>query len=291
MLILKTASEIQSQLAAIRSSGKKISFVPTMGALHPAHLSLVEIAKKHSDYVVMSLFVNPTQFNVSSDFENYPKTFDVDAALAKKAGVDVLFMPETEEIYPAGIDAYKNGETVKVVAGKCSRGLCGATRPGHFDGVVTVVSILFHIVSPDVAVFGAKDYQQAKVISEMIADQRFPIELIVGPTVRDEDGLAMSSRNLRLNKEGRLQALGIPRALKNAQEQVLQGERSVAKVTQSVRDQIAQSALIKIDYVEIVHPETLEPVNEINPSAQLLVAVFVNGVRLIDNVRLSIAIK
>ena len=221
MLIVKTVSELRAQLEALRSQGKRIGLVPTMGALHEGHLSLVELARERADYAVMTIFVNPIQFNNSEDLAKYPRTFQTDLAKAKAAGVNLLFAPDESEIYPEGIAG------TRVLAGECSLGLCGATRPGHFDGVVTVVSILFNLVNPDIAVFGEKDFQQLRVIQQLVRDLHFGVEIISGPIVRDEDGLAMSSRNLRLSPEERYAALYIPRSLQKASELVAGGERDV----------------------------------------------------------------
>ena len=220
---------------------------------------------------------------------NYPRELANDAAKAESVGVDLIFAPSDEEIYPGeemrGPQA--SGRTL-LRAGRRSQGLCGASRPGHFDGVVTVVSILFNIVEPDVAVFGDKDYQQLKVIEQLVADLHFPVEIVAGPLMRDDDGLAMSSRNKLLSAAKRQQALALPRALFRAQQEVRDGERSVEALRQRTMERIAVSGLLEIDYVEIVDINTLDPLTAIGQSAQLVAAVFCGSVRLIDNVRLGV---
>lgn len=287
MLVLETISEMHSQVAALKASGKVLSFVPTMGALHQGHLSLVEIAKLHGNYSIASIFVNPAQFNSKEDLARYPRTVDRDLSALRAAGVDLVFLPSEAEMYPAG---GTKDYGVYILAGRAKEGLCGATRPGHFDGVVTVVSMLFHIVQPDIAVFGLKDYQQCRVISELVKQQHFPVELVYGPTVRDEDGLALSSRNQLLSVAERIEARKIPEALFAAERLCREeGEHATEKIKNFVRGKLSESAMIRPDYVEICDSETLAPLLIVDREAQLLIAAFVNNVRLIDNIRLSAA--
>ncbi len=274
---------MHEQIAAWKTAGKRISFVPTMGALHQAHLSLMELGRAHGDCVVLSIFVNPTQFNSAEDLAKYPRTLEADLKLARDVNVDLVFTPTVEEIYPHGAAA------TRVVAGDASSGLCGATRPGHFDGVVTVVAILFNIVQPDVAVFGEKDFQQSRVVQQLVRDLHYPIEIVIGPTVRDTDGLALSSRNARLTPHARERALAIPQALQMAHRFVLEhGATNAADVISLVREHLQRSPEIRVAYVEVVDRETVGPVATFTKEAQLCVAAFVDGVRLIDNVRLSV---
>lgn len=287
MIVSTRIPEVRSILNAQRSQGKRIGVVPTMGALHEGHMSLVRVIKPHCDYVVLWLFLNPTQFNNPSDYERYPRTLERDTALAAEEGVDLVFAPGVEEIYPAGLDAYGEKRSVRVYAGDRSRGYCGAKRPGHFDGVVHVVAALFNILQPDVAVFGEKDYQQLQVIRQMVEDLHFGIEIIAAPLIRDKNGLALSSRNELLGA-GSAGPLSISRALRMAQESVIAGERDVSRIKELVRREI-ESAGLKPDYAEVADAETLRALEQISGPAQLLVAAYAGEVRLIDNVRLDYA--
>lgn len=288
MIVVESVAELRRELAIVGGSARSVGFVPTMGALHAGHLSLVKIAREQSDFVVMSLFVNPLQFNSREDLENYPRTLQSDVAAAQAAGVDLLFAPSVLELYPAGTGQDTNGGRVRLLAGSRSGGLCGGSRPGHFDGVVTVVSLLFHLVQPEIAVFGEKDYQQLRVIEQMVADQHFPVRIIAGETVRDSDGLALSSRNVRLSAAERYDALFISKVLFKAQDMVANGDVSLAALRDMALNGLGQAATLKIDYVEFVDAQDLTPVSEvIDRPVQMLVAAYVGPVRLIDNIRLN----
>jgi len=260
----------------LRCQGKKIGFVPTMGYLHEGHLSLLREAKKRCDVLVMSIFVNPTQFGPNEDFAQYPRNFERDSRLAEKEGCDVIFSPDTEEMYP---ENYLTSVEVEEITNI----LCGASRPGHFRGVTTVVAKLFNAVKPHVAVFGQKDAQQAVVIKRMTRDLNFDIDIIIAPIVREHDGLAMSSRNTYLSPEEREQALVLNRSLKMAEELILSGERDAETVKQKMKDMINEQPDAKIDYVEILHPETLEFQSKIKSDVLIALAVKIGKTRLIDN--------
>ena len=277
MKIVESASEMQQAALALRAAGKRIGFVPTMGNLHDGHLSLVRIAKQHADIVVVSIFVNPTQFGPNEDFAAYPRTFAADRALCEAEGVDLVFYPSVPDMYPAGA-------SVSVTENALSRTLCGAARPGHFDGVCTVVAKLFNIVLPHVAVFGEKDGQQLRVIRRMVRDLRFPVEIVSGPTARESDGLARSSRNQYLTPEQRPQAVCLRRALDEAERLFAAGERDPRKLVAAMRAVVARAPAAKIDYVEIVDDETLQPLaGPIVRPALAALAVWVGTPRLIDN--------
>ncbi|HRT05855.1 MAG TPA: pantoate--beta-alanine ligase [Kiritimatiellia bacterium] len=277
MRIVESAQEMQQAALALRAAGKRIGFVPTMGNLHDGHLSLVRIAKRHSDVVVVSIFVNPTQFGPNEDFAAYPRTFEADCALCAAEGVDLVFYPSVPEMYP-------EGASVAVTENALSRTLCGAARPGHFNGVCTVVAKLFNLVLPHVAVFGEKDAQQLRVIRRMVRDLRFPVEIVSGPTAREADGLARSSRNQYLTAEQRPQAVCLRRALDEAERLFAAGERDPRKLVAAMRAVVAQAPAAKIDYIEIVDDETLQPLaGPIARPALAALAVWVGTPRLIDN--------
>lgn len=275
--IVESALEMQQTALALRAAGKRIGFVPTMGNLHDGHLSLVRIAKQHSDVVVVSIFVNPTQFGPNEDFAAYPRTFEADRARCEAEGVDLVFYPSVPDMYPAGA-------SVSLTENSLSRTLCGAARPGHFDGVCTVVAKLFNLVLPHVAVFGEKDAQQLRVIRRMVRDLRFPVEIVSGPTAREADGLARSSRNQYLTAEQRPQAVCLRRALDEAERRFAAGERDPAALVAAMRAVVAQAPAAKIDYIEIVDDETLQPLaGPIARPALAALAVWVGTPRLIDN--------
>jgi pantoate--beta-alanine ligase len=275
MQIVHTINEVREHVARARKEGKKIGFVPTMGFLHRGHLTLVEESKKHARYQVMSIFVNRIQFNDPKDFTNYPKDLERDFDLARDAGVDLIFVPDEGEMY-------RNNLTF-VDVDILTKNLCGAHRPGHFRGVYTVVSKLFNIVQPDVSVFGQKDIQQAVSIEKMTADLNFPLRIIIAPTVREEDGLAMSSRNKRLSPDERKRAVAISRALKSAEDLLRSGERSARAVTIAMVNIINESNPKKIDYISIVRYGDLELVDTITEKSVIAAAVFYGDTRLIDN--------
>lgn len=260
----------------VRREGHTIGLVPTMGALHHGHASLMRAARAACDRVVVSLFVNPTQFGPQEDFERYPRVFDADRALCEREGVDALFHPSVAEMYPPGAET-----TVDV--GPLGTVLCGASRPGHFRGVATVVTKLFAIVNPHRAYFGRKDYQQTAVIRRLVLDLRLGVEVVVCPTVRDADGLAASSRNAYLSPEDRKNALRVPAALAEAASRIAAGERSVGKIREAMEVILTGESGIRVDYVALVDPDTLQPVDRPAGRVVAAVAVWVGATRLIDN--------
>jgi len=262
---------------AARLAGKRIALVPTMGALHEGHLSLVRAARAGSDVVAASIFVNPTQFGPNEDLAKYPRSFERDCQLLEQEGVDFVFAPSVEEMYPSGVAA-----TWVIVEG-LSEKLDGKSRPGHFRGVTTVVSKLFHIVEPDRAFFGQKDAAQVANIRRMVRDLNLPVEIVVCPIVRETDGLAMSSRNAYLNPEDRKRALVLHRSLEFVRRLVEAGERDAAKLASAGREEITRESGVRLDYFEIVNPDTLEPVADISGGALAAVAAYVGTTRLIDN--------
>lgn len=278
MQTIESLNEMQSLAISLRSKDRLIGLVPTMGALHQGHLSLIEAAKAQADTVVVSLFVNPTQFGPNEDFDAYPRDLEADLEICRKAGVDTVFVPKVEEFYPQGYSTYVNEEYL-------STGLCGITRNNHFRGVLTVVAKLFNIVHPDLAVFGQKDAQQAAVIKKMVADLHFCVQILVCPTVREEDGLALSSRNRNLHPMQREDATAIYRALCAARGLYEAGHTNVDRIIAEATHVLSTSRRIRVIYAGLVDTETLEPLREIVPGRSLLaVAVWVDEVRLIDNI-------
>jgi len=271
---------VRSTSRAAHRDGKRVGFVPTMGALHDGHLSLVRAAKAQADVVIVSIFVNPTQFGPNEDFAKYPRSFERDCQMLEKEGVDLVFAPSVEEMYPAGAITYVTVEGL-------SEKLCGKSRPGHFRGVTTVVSKLFSAVEPDNAFFGQKDAAQAAIIRRMVRDLNFPVQIVVCPIVREPDGLAMSSRNAYLNPQQRKSALVLSRSLNQVEQLFNRGERDVSKLVATGRNTIAADPSVRLDYFEIVDPENLECVNRISGAALVAVAAFVGTTRLIDNVVLT----
>ena len=276
MEVIESISEMKDLVKKWKRQGLSIGFVPTMGYLHEGHLALVRRIKELSDRVVVSIFVNPIQFAPGEDYQRYPRDLERDKALLEKEGVDVLFSPKVEEMYPPGFQTY-------VEVKELSSGLCGKYRPGHFVGVATVVLKLFNIVQPDIAVFGEKDYQQLKVIQRMVQDLNLDVKIIPHPTVREEDGLAMSSRNTYLSPEERKSAIALYKALNLAEELINQGERRVATLKEKLKEFIESFPYTKVQYIEFVHPETLKEVERVDEPTLLALAVFVGGARLIDN--------
>lgn len=285
MRLVHTVAELRAAVAEARQSGKTIGFVPTMGALHVGHISLLKIAQQQADFTVASVFVNPLQFGANEDFDRYPRTLGVDARLLTDAGADLLFAPAASEIYPAGVTL------TQPTAGEVGGRFEGAARPGHFDGMLTVVSRLFDLVTPDVAVFGAKDAQQLFLVQRMVsqqvaAGQRAPLKIVAGPTVRDADGLALSSRNRFLSEGERAIAASIPAALRAAQAAATTGANA-----QQIR-QLAVAQLnpeIRLDYLELVDPKTFQPVPpDFTGLALLIFAGLVGATRLLDNQALQI---
>jgi pantoate--beta-alanine ligase len=280
MKIIASAKEMTSLSKEVRRSGRTTGFVPTMGALHQGHLSLVRAAREQTDIVVTSIFVNPTQFGPSEDFSKYPRTFEKDSAMLAEEKTDYIFSPSVEEMYPKDATTWVD---VEELSGK----LDGCSRPGHFRGVTTVVSKLFNIVQPDMAFFGQKDAAQVAVIRKMVRDLNLDVEIVVCPIVRESDGLAMSSRNAYLNPEQRKQALVLSQALKKVEKLAVQGERNSEKLIGAGKQVIAEEPSVRLDYFEIVNPDTLDPVADVNQGALVAVAAFVGTTRLIDNLLLS----
>jgi pantoate--beta-alanine ligase len=280
MDVLETIEQMRSACHAARQGGKRLGFVPTMGALHEGHLSLVRAAKARCDVVAASIFVNPTQFGPNEDFSKYPRSFERDQKLLEKEGVDLLFSPSVEGMYP--------GDAVTFVAVEgLSERLCGRSRPGHFRGVTTVVAKLFHIAQPDFAFFGQKDAAQVAIIRRMVRDLNLGVEIVVCPIVREADGLAMSSRNAYLSPQERKSALVLSRALAQVRKLFEQGERCTTKLGAAGRQVFSGEPSVRLDYLEVVDPNTLEPVEHINRPALVAVAAFVGGTRLIDNILLT----
>jgi pantoate--beta-alanine ligase len=280
MQIIERILEMQRWSEAERRQGRRIALVPTMGALHEGHLSLVRDAKTRGDRVVVSLFVNPAQFAPQEDFASYPRDFERDRELLNDTGIDVLFHPAVEEIYPEGFDT-------RIEIRALSRPLCGAVRLGHFSGVATVVAKLFYIVRPQVALFGCKDYQQLQIIRRLVRDLNFDIEVVGHPTVREGDGLAMSSRNAYLNPEERKAALCLYRSLRHAEEMVRHGERCGAAIVEAARGEIAREPLARVEYATLCDPESLREVERVEETALLALAVRIGKARLIDNIILK----
>lgn len=276
--VVTTVKELREQVARAREAGKSIGLVPTMGALHEAHLTLMRQARADCGFVVVTVFVNPTQFPPSEDFERYPRDLEADVKQAGENGVDVVFAPPTSEVYPPG-DA-----TFVEVAGPLVECLCGPRRPGHFRGVTTVCARLFNIVGADRAYFGEKDYQQLLVIEQMVRDLHLPLEIVPMPTVREADGLAMSTRNRYLSSEERKAATVLHRALSAAKERAAAGEREAAALVGGVREMIEAEPLVRLQYAELREAETLAEVRRLEGRAVLAVAAFVGKARLIDHV-------
>lgn len=278
MKIIKTIDSMQSWSARIRKKGRIIGLVPTMGYLHEGHLSLVRLAKKHSDHVVVSIFVNPIQFGPGEDLARYPRDFKRDEKLLKNAGTDVIFFPRAKEMYPTRPMTF-------VEVSELSRILCGRSRPVHFRGVCTVVAKLFNTVKPHLAVFGQKDFQQAAVIKQMVADLDFGIRIIVAPTVRERDGLAMSSRNKYLSPAERKKAAVLYAGLQSARRLLRTGVRNPGVIVDRMRSMIKRAGG-RIDYISIVDPKTLRGVKSASRGDVVALAVFFGKTRLIDNIRL-----
>jgi pantoate--beta-alanine ligase len=286
MRVIRSITALQSLVLQVRRAGRRIGLVPTMGYLHDGHLSLVHRARRAvgpRGLVMVSIYVNPTQFGPKEDLSRYPRDFARDARLCRAAGVDVIFAPTNRQMYPS-----QDGDrfSTYVVEEQLSRGMEGASRPTHFRGVATVVAKLFNIAQPDVAVFGAKDWQQAAVVRRMVRDLNFPLRLIVAPTTRERDGLALSSRNKYLTAEQRTQATVLIRAIRLARAAVLHKAVPAARLKRDVAKLIAAQSLARLDYVEFFDPDTLTPVRAVRRGAHMALAVFFGKTRLIDNGRL-----
>jgi len=276
MKICSTIPEARAACRDARSGRKRLGLVPTMGALHEGHLSLVRAAKAQCDSVAVSIFVNPTQFGPTEDLSKYPRQFDRDCQLLEKEGIDILFAPSVDEIYP-------HGQVAWVLVEGLSEKLDGRSRPGHFRGVTTIVAKLFNIIEPEAAFFGQKDAAQLAVIRRMVEDLNFPVEIVACPIVRESDGLAMSSRNAYLNREERGCALVLRRSLEQVQREFQAGERIAAKLISAAKEVFASEPHVVLDYFEVVDPDTLDPVERISQRTLVAVAAHVGSTRLIDN--------
>lgn len=277
-MLIESINELRMLLKKRKSMGAKIGFVPTMGYLHEGHLSLIQIAKENNDFVVVSIFVNPTQFAPGEDFETYPRSIDADYNLAIHAGADIIFAPTVNEMYPAGASTFVE------VEGNIVKKLCGKSRPTHFRGVTTVVNKLFHIVEPHNAYFGQKDAQQCMVIKKMVRELHMDVNVVVCPIIRESDGLAMSSRNVYLSEEERRHALVLYESLNKAKDLFLHGVSNVEKIKVSMKNSILQSPIAEIDYIEVLDSTTLENIEVIVGNAIALVAVKFGNTRLLDNI-------
>lgn len=277
MKLITTIDDMRAFRYAARKSGKRLGLVPTMGALHEGHLSLVRAARDASDIVVVSIFVNPTQFGPNEDFAKYPRKLESDAEMLDREHVDVIFAPSVHDMYPGSSVTW-------VTVEEMSARLCGRSRPGHFRGVTTVVAKLFHIIEPDAAFFGQKDAAQVAIIRRMVRDLNMPIEIEVGAIVREPDGLALSSRNAYLNPEERKSALILHRSLQHAQISFEEGERNSAKLIAASTQEFGSEPQARLDYFEIVDPDSLEPITTISKRALIAVAAFIGNTRLIDNI-------
>ncbi len=280
MKICTTITEARNFCRQLRADRKRLGLVPTMGALHAGHLSLVRAAKARCEAVVVSVFVNPTQFGPKEDFAKYPRPFESDCAALEKEGVDMIFSPSADEMYAMG-------ETTWVTVEGLSKKLDGRSRPGHFRGVTTVVAKLFHVIEPEVAFFGQKDAAQLAVIRRMVRDLNFPVEIVSCPIVREPDGLAMSSRNAYLSAAEHRRALVLHRSLQEVEKAFREGERSASALVQSGRVVISQEPEVRLDYFELVDPETLDPIEVVIGKTLVAVAAYVGKTRLIDNVTLD----
>ncbi|HEU4830217.1 MAG TPA: pantoate--beta-alanine ligase [Gemmatimonadales bacterium] len=275
-----TIGELRAWRRAQREQGRRVALVPTMGYLHEGHLALVDVARAEAEAVAMSIFVNPLQFGPNEDLARYPRNIARDRALARERGVDLLFVPDVAEMYPEGAE-------VRVVAGETASRWEGLLRPGHFDGVLTVVAKLFHLVEPDLAVFGQKDIQQVTLVRRMVEDLDWPVRIVAAPIVRDPDGLALSSRNVYLSPEERVDALALNRSLAAAQEAFASGERNADVLRRAVRSRLEAQPQVAVDYIAVVEPDRLAPVAEAAPGTIVAIAARVGSTRLIDNVILS----
>lgn len=280
MQIIESVAEMQQMAIELRGKGRLLGLVPTMGALHDGHLSLIDVCRQKTDVTVVSIFLNPTQFGPNEDLEAYPKTFEQDLESCRAHGADIVFAPRRDAIYPADYSTYVNEEYF-------SRGMCGISRPGHFRGVTTIVAILFNLCRPDVAVFGQKDAQQTAIIRKVVRDMYFPVEIVTGPTVREPDGLAMSSRNAYLDPIERKEAARLYASLLEGHKLVQKGFHNVNRITAEVTHHLSQSRMIRIIYVEVVDAASMQAVSEIVPGKTILAAaVWCNQTRLIDNIEL-----
>ena len=280
MKLVRSKAELRSAVAELRTGGRSIAFVPTMGYLHDGHLSLLDRAAELADATVLSIFVNPLQFAPTEDLSKYPRQLERDMAMAEKRGTHLVFAPGDDEMYPDGEPA------IRVVPARMADRMCGAFRPGHFEGVLTVVAKLFNLVQPDVALFGQKDFQQATLIRRMVDDLDMPVRIEFGPIIRESDGLAMSSRNVYLKGADRQRALALSRGLFAARAAFDEGERSPARLSAIVAEHLAKEG-VEAQYIELAHPLTLEPVDVVERGTVLAIAAYIGTTRLIDNVVLG----
>jgi len=277
METIATVKEMQSLSSRARREGKVIAFVPTMGYFHEGHLSLMREGRRRGDLLVVSIFVNPTQFGPSEDFEKYPRDFARDSKMAEEVGVDVIFYPNVEEMYPSDHQTF-----VRVT--EVTRGLCGRLRPTHFQGVTTVVAMLFNIVMPHVAIFGEKDFQQLVTIQQMVRDLHMDVEVVGMPTIREADGLAMSSRNVYLKKpEERKAALSLHLSLNRAEELLKRGEKRAKAVIEEMEKILRSEPSVRIDYIQVCNARTLQDIDRTEGDVVIALAAYVGNVRLIDN--------
>ncbi len=281
MLVIKDINLAKKHLREVKLKRRIIGFVPTMGALHEGHLSLIRKAREDCDVVVVSIFVNPAQFGPGEDFERYPRDLDCDLKLCEIEGVDFVFVPSEKDMYGEDFSTWVE------VTGKITQTLEGAFRPGHFRGVTTVLTKLFNIVLPDRSYFGEKDYQQALIVKKMVKELNFDTQIVLMPTIREKDGLAWSSRNTYLNREERKAARILYQSLIRAKTEIQSGEDNPSRIISLLEEFIKEEPLAKIDYIALVDPETLEPLKEINGEVLVALAVRIGGVRLIDNMRIK----
>ncbi|SPP92831.1 pantoate--beta-alanine ligase [Bradyrhizobium vignae] len=283
MQTITSVAELRQVVGLARKAGKRVGLVPTMGYLHEGHLALAEASRKQCDVTVVSIFVNPTQFGANEDLSTYPRDFQRDERLCRDAGVAIVFAPDNKEVYPEGFETF-------VEPGELAKPLCGGFRPGHFRGVATVVCKLFNMVQPDAAFFGQKDFQQCAVVRRMTKDLNLPVEVVTLPTVREPDGLAMSSRNRYLNEQERQRAVAISRALLAAQDEFRSGSRDVRNLIAIAEKHL--KPLDKLQYLELVDSETLEPAESpLKRSATLCVAAYIGSTRLIDNMTMDLPVS
>jgi pantoate--beta-alanine ligase len=280
MIELSTIPDVRSWSRSQRAVGRRLGLVPTMGYLHEGHLALVDEARRRSDAVIISIFVNPLQFGPTEDLARYPRDLARDRALAVSHGVDALFVPSVETMYPPGSE-------VRVTPGATAERWEGAARPGHFAGVLTVVAKLFHLVEPDLACFGQKDIQQLTLVKRMVRDLDWPIEIVAVPTVREPDGLALSSRNAYLSAADRMQAVALSRALQAAHHAWCEGEQRAMVIEERMRQELQKYPQVAVEYIAVVEPETLAPVTAVEARTVVAIAARVGGTRLIDNITLA----
>ncbi|RQD70996.1 MAG: pantoate--beta-alanine ligase [Tindallia sp. MSAO_Bac2] len=277
MKTIHSLKEMQEYTALQRAEGKTVGLVPTMGALHEGHLSLIHAARKENDRVVVSIFVNPTQFGVNEDFDQYPRDLETDSKLAEKAGADIIFNPEAKDMYPTDI-------STSIKMGSIAEGLCGRYRPGHFDGVAIVVNKLFNLVNPHRAYFGQKDAQQVQVIRQMVQDLNMEVEIVSCPIIRESDGLAMSSRNIYLSEDERDSARLLNQALEEGRTFIEKGHRDPEELRQLIQKLLQSDPRLQVQYIEIVHPSTLQPLQFLQKPVMIALAVHIGKTRLIDNI-------